>query len=426
MRGRFVRSSPGVLMGQSYETRTVQWWFHRVLLAVLATSVFVVFLVLRCQVEWKTVERAPMGSFSGVATLVADPVLVNTASRSSAVRAVVQLEGWRYQATLYGGSARRVAQHLAGESVYLSGERGEVSATQKHRRATQHIVGQLVNVKVASTWSDGSAFTRATNRIRRLLATGASRLPANEAALFLGLVIGDDRNQPREMISAFRDSGLSHLTAVSGQNIAFVLAAAAPLLTRMRPRARLVATLFVLAWFTVLTRAEPSVLRAAAMAAISVLCFTAGWQVKSLAVLALCVAGLVVFDPMLMWQVGFWMSSGATAGLIVLMKPLQRFFQSCHVPGLIAQPLATTTAAQIGTALPMYMAFGRVSPIGLVTNLFAVPIAGVVMLVGLPVCLVAGMMSAGLGDMVMLPMRFGVRWVWWVAVIGQRCAKLMA
>ena len=222
MRGRFVRSSPGVLMGQSYETHTAHWWFHRVLLAVLACSVFVVFLVLRCQVEWKKVEQAPMGSFAGVATLVTDPVLVNAESRSSAVRAVFVLQGWRYQATLYGGSARRVSQHLAGESVHLSGERGEVSPSQKHRRATQHIVGQLSNVKVASTWSDGSAFTRATNRVRRLLVFGASRLPPNEAALFLGLVIGDDRNQPRAMIGAFRDSGLSHLTAVSGQNIAFV------------------------------------------------------------------------------------------------------------------------------------------------------------------------------------------------------------
>lgn len=426
MRGRFVRSSPGVLMGQSYETHTAQWWFHRALLVVLACSVFVVFLVLRCRVEWQKVEQAPMGSFAGVATLVSDPVLVNAESRSSAVRAVFVLEGWRYQVILYGGSARRVAQHLAGESVYLSGERAEVSGTQKHRRATQHIVGQLSNVKVASTWSDGSAFTRATNRIRRLLAFGASRLPANEAALFLGLVIGDDRNQPRAMIRAFRDSGLSHLTAVSGQNIAFVLAGAAPLLTRMRPRTRLVATLSVLAWFTVLTRAEPSVLRAAAMAAITVLCFTAGWKVKSLVVLALCVAGLVVIDPMLMWQVGFWMSSGATAGLIVLTAPLQRMLRQCRMPNLVALPLATTTAAQIGTALPMYLVFGRLSPIGLITNLFAVPVAGFVMLVGLPLCLFAGVVGTGLGDAVMLPMRFGVRWVWWVAVIGQRCATLVA
>jgi competence protein ComEC len=177
-------------------------------------------------------------------------------------------------------------------------------------------------------------------------------------------------------------------------------------------------------WFTVLTRAEPSVLRAATMAAITVLCFTAGWQVKSLGVLALCVAGLVVIDPMLMWQVGFWMSSGATAALIILTAPLQQLLRKCRLPNLIAQPLATTTAAQIGTALPMYLVFERLSPIGLITNLFAVPVAGVVMLVGLPVCLLAGLIGSEWGDVVMLPMRFGVRWVWWVAVIGQRCATL--
>ena len=141
-------------------------------------------------------------------------------------------------------------------------------------------------------------------------------------------------------------------------------------------------------------------------------------------VLALCVAGLVVIDPMLMWQVGFWMSSGATAGLIVLTAPLQRMLRKCRIPKLVALPLATTTAAQIGTALPLYLVFGRLSPIGLITNLFAVPVAGIVMLVGLPLCLFAGVIGTGLGDVVMLPMRFGVRWVWWVAVIGQRCATL--
>jgi predicted membrane metal-binding protein len=72
----------------------------------------------------------------------------------------------------------------------------------------------------------------------------------------------------------------------------------------------------------------------------------------------------------------------------------------------------------------MYLVFGRLSPIGLVTNLFAVPVDGIVMLVGLPVCLLAGLVGAAWGDVVMLPMRFGVRWVWWVAVIGQRCATL--
>ena len=69
----------------------------------------------------------------------------------------------------------------------------------------------------------------------------------DDAALFTGLVIGDDARQSPEMISAFRSSGLSHLTAVSGENVAFVLALVAPLLRRCSLRGRLVGALAVLA-----------------------------------------------------------------------------------------------------------------------------------------------------------------------------------
>ena len=80
----------------------------------------------------------------------------------------------------------------------------------------------------------------------------AATLPAADGALFRGLVIGDDRDQPREMIDRFRASGLSHLTAVSGQNVSFVLAAAGPLLRRLRPWMRWAVTLALIAWFVAL------------------------------------------------------------------------------------------------------------------------------------------------------------------------------
>ena len=383
-----------------------------VLLVVLAGC----FLIYRANSEWKKVNVAPMGSFSGPATLMADP---SPFGQGAGVRAVFQIDGWRYEALLYGVAGRRVAKHLSGESVWLSAQRERIAESQQRRRAVQHIVGKLNDVRLSSDWRDGSAGTRATNRLRRLLAHGASQLPRNEAALLLGLIIGDDRAQPREMVQAFRDSGLSHLTAVSGQNIAFVLAAAAPILTRMRPRARLALTLGLVGWFTVLTRGEPSVLRAAAMAAIAAVCFTAGWKAKSLIVLVVSAYGLSVVDPMLLWSVGFWLSVGATAGLVLGVPPLLSLFERCRVPQLLRLPLATTLAAQLGTALPMFLVFGRISPIGLVTNLFAVPVAGVVMLVGLPICVVTALVPQ-LGGVLQIPLLFGVRWVWWVAELGQR------
>ena len=63
---------------------------------------------------------------------------------------------------------------------------------------------------------------------------GAAPLDPRARSLFTGLVIGDDREQPADLADAFRGAGLTHLLAVSGQNVAFALALAGPLLRRLR------------------------------------------------------------------------------------------------------------------------------------------------------------------------------------------------
>jgi predicted membrane metal-binding protein len=68
--------------------------------------------------------------------------------------------------------------------------------------------------------------------------------------------------------------------------------------------------------------------------------------------------------------------------------------------------------------------FGSAPIVAIATNLLAVPIAGAVMLVGLPMGLIVGVLSEAsplspLCALLMMPITFGVRWVWWVAVVGQ-------
>jgi competence protein ComEC len=172
--------------------------------------------------------------------------------------------------------------------------------------------------------------------------------------------------------------------------------------------------------FVLMTRAEPSVLRAAMMAGAAAVCFAFGWTQRTLAILMLSAAVLLVVDPMLLWSVGFWLSVGATAGLAVLAAPLSRRLVLWRVPRVLVGPLSTTLAAQVGTLVPMVVVFGRFSAVGIVTNLLAVPVAGAVMLVGLPVCFVAGLAGDGAGAILTLPVMAGVRWVWWIAVLGQR------
>jgi competence protein ComEC len=245
-------------------------------------------------------------------------------------------------------------------------------------------------------------------------------MPDTDSSLFLGLIIGDDRNQPESMRAAFRSAGLSHLVAVSGQNVAFVLIALSPLLSRLRTWWRLAATLGALGWFGLLTRIEPSVLRAATMAALAAFGFARGLKVSGKNLLACAVTGLIVIDPMLAWSVGFLMSVGATAGLIAIAPRLSRQFTQVGIPIWCAQPLAVTIGAQLGVMPISVLVFHSAPVVGIFANLLAVPVAGFVMLAGLPLGLLSAVLPDQLIAVVMLPMVVAVRWVWWVAVVAER------
>jgi competence protein ComEC len=218
------------------------------------------------------------------------------------------------------------------------------------------------------------------------------------------------------MTERYRESGLSHLTAVSGQNVAFVLAACGPLLVRLRPWPRWLLTVGVIAWFVAITRFEPSILRAGVMAGLSATAFMSGRERSPVRLLGLAVIGLALIDPLLLWSVGFWLSVGATAGVCTIGPWLARHFTRL---GALALPLGVTLGAQVGVVVPSVLVFGRLPLVSVAANLLAVPVAGLVMLYGLPVGLLVGVVP-GLGPVLMIPAAVGTRWVDTVAQIGAR------
>jgi len=220
--------------------------------------------VWRADAAWVALQPDALGPFSGWATVVGEPERVGGADR-----VVVVVDGERYEVWVRGRAHRqRVARWQAGDRVRVEGERRALAPGRRRRVAWQHVVGEL-DVAWFGDVAPGTPAAEASNRVRALIRRGAHALPADRAALARGLLIGDDRDEPPAMIDRFRAAGLSHLTAVSGQNVALLLAAAGPLLQRARPPTRWVATLALIGWFVVLTRAEPSVLRAGAMAEFS-------------------------------------------------------------------------------------------------------------------------------------------------------------
>jgi competence protein ComEC len=404
---------------------TVVAWGIVVLVAVIGQGdvwrVAVVCLLVclgatvRTEAEFGGLSPRAVGAYRGWARVVDDPQPFGGATRT-----ILEIDGERFEMWSRGRARQiRVATWRGGSYVHVEGVRAALDDDRQDRVAWQHVVGDFEMEYVTDTWS-GGPIDRASNRVRAAIERGASSLPGDDGALFRGLVVGDDRDQPREMIMRFRASGLSHLTAVSGQNVSFVLAAAGPLLRAMRPTARWLVTLGLIAWFVSLTRFEPSIVRAGAMAGLSATSFVLGRERSPFRLLGLAVSGLLLIDPLLTRSVGFWLSVGATAGVATVGPWLGARLGRL---GIVAMPLGVTLGAQVGVVIPALLVFGRLPLVSIPANLLAVPVAGFVMLYGLPAGLVAGMLPerlSWLAQIVMFPCRVGVRWVDTVSRMGER------
>lgn len=388
---------------------TVLWMLARRLRIAVTVAAVGVLALVRVDTALDGLTPRQLGPYTGWATVAGDPQPFG-----GATRVVIDIEGQRFEAWVHGRARSvRAGSLRRGDLVALAGERRALEPERASRVRSQHVVGEL-RVEWLGDTRSGAALARSANRVRALIARGAAHLPDEPAALVRGLVIGDDAAQPPAMIERFRTSGLSHLTAVSGQNVALMVAAAGPLLRRARPCARWLLTVGLIGWFVVVTRAEPSVLRAGAMAALGATAYALGRPRAPARLLAAAVAGLVVIDPLLVWSVGFWLSSGATAGVIVIGPRLARRLRRL---GPLALPVGITLGAQAGVVIPSLLVFGRLSLVGTVANLLAVPVAGFVMLVGLPACLIAAVVPA-IGGWVMAPIGWAARWIDAVATVA--------
>ncbi len=394
-----------------------RWLVSGVVLIVVAThrreliaGVALVASVVLGANAWHAAPPAEVGECDGVIRVIDDPV-----ASAHVARTVVELRGKRYSANAYGRSGAALARVGAGESVVVSALCSALGTRDVAYLRPRHVMGRMTINFVGDRHHAGSGLARSARWVRKQVAFGARTMGDNEQSLFSGLVIGDDARQPRDMVEAFRASGLGHLCAVSGQNVAYVLVAFGFLLRRLRPIARLTVTVMVVGWFVVVTRVEPSVVRAGAMAIAAAWNFHRGQQRSASDVLAVSSLVALFVDPMLAWSVGFLLSVSASLGLVTLSAPISRI-----IPSRIATVLAPALAAQIATAPVALSTFGQLPVIALAANCVATPLAGVVMLVGLPMSMLAALLPDVIARLCMAPLEMLVRVVWWTATVAEK------
>jgi competence protein ComEC len=260
-----------------------------------------------------------------------------------------------------------------------------------------------------------SSLQRAAETIRLRLRAAASGLPSDQRGVLPGLVDGDTSLLEPDLADAFEKAGLTHLMAVSGENLSLILGAVLGLgrITGLGRRAGPLLAGAAIIGFVIVARPSPSVLRATVMGSIALIAVVSGRERQGVPALCAAVLILVLIDPELARSYGFALSALATAGILVLAPPWRERL-SRRMPRGLAEPLAVSAAAHAACAPVLAMLGAGVSLIAIPANLLAAPAVGPATLLGVFAAMVAPIVLP-IARLIVIPAGFAVGWITGVA-----------
>ena len=272
--------------------------------------------------------------------------------------------------------------------------------------------------------AEPGAVLTATDHVRDRFRHAVDPLPTDARGLVPGLVIGDTSLTPADLTEAMRATGMTHLSAVSGSNVALVCGAVALVVAWLGvPRRwRTPLILLSLVGFVLLCRPEPSVLRAGVMGTVGLLALSSSRRKVSLPALAVAVIGLLCVDPWLARSYGFALSTLATLGLVLWSRPWADAI-AARLPRrarLVGDALAVPLAAQVACAPVIVLLQGSITTVAVLANLLAAPLVAPTTVLGV----VAAVLSP-----FSLPAATVVAWLagipaWLLGQIARRTAQL--
>ncbi len=223
---------------------------------------------------------------------------------------------------------------------------------------------------------------RMRDRVERAVGRGAA---GTQRALVLGVVLGEDEELPDSVREDFRASGLAHLLAVSGQNVAFLAFGVYGLgwLLRLSRLVRELATLGAIAAYVLAVGWQPSVIRAGVAGALASLAWIAARPRDRWHFLALGALVLLAWAPTSLLDPGFQLSFAAVAGIFVGVPRLRARLDGYPLPLRVADVLGVAVVCGVVTAPIVLFHFGEAPIYTVPANALALPAAPAVLGLGL-------------------------------------------
>ncbi|MDD4495853.1 MAG: DNA internalization-related competence protein ComEC/Rec2 [Eubacteriales bacterium] len=215
-------------------------------------------------------------------------------------------------------------------------------------------------------------------------------LPEQQAGLLNGMLIGYKEGLGPEVEEVFRKAGLSHIMAVSGANLVFLIAPLIFILKRIGIGRNYSNALVILAvlLFVLITGFEASVMRAALMAVIILLGGIIKRETDIITSIAAAALLLVLHNPFTLLDVGFQLSFTATLSLVLFSQQILSVLKTLKVFGKLNELIAATLAAQLGVIPISIYHFNSFSAISLLSNIIVVPLTGLVTVLGMCIAVI--------------------------------------
>ena len=256
--------------------------------------------------------------------------------------------------------------------------------------------------------------------IREHIAASLDRGAAGERrALLAGIVLGQDEGLSEGLRDRFRASGLYHLLAVSGQNVALV-AGGVLLVAWLLGIPRLVGEVGALAAigaYVLAVGAQPSVVRAGIAGGLTSLAWICARDTDRWWFLLLGALALLAWSPYNLLDPGFQLSFAAVAAIFVLAPRIERVLEGYPVPHGVAAFLALSSACGLATAPILWFQFHAVPVLAVPANAMAAPVVAPLLGLALAAAALDPLAPGAAGALVWLD--------GWLAAYLASCARLV-
>ncbi len=248
-------------------------------------------------------------------------------------------------------------------------------------------------------------------------ATMVRLLPEPQASLIVGILLGIQSSIPDDVYANFSATGTSHILVVSGWNFTIVAALLGGLTARLHLGrwSAFWLTLAIMWVYAMFTGGSAAVLRAAVMASLMVLARSSERRSEPWTLLLSACWIISAADPHTLWDLGFQLSSLATASLFAFARPVEGWISGRRPfawPWMapFTEALTATLAAQVLTLPLILSAFGNLSLIAPLANVLLVPVVPYAMLFG-SLALAGGLLWLPLGQILGLLLWLPLTWI---------------